>query len=55
MPLFVALKTESSFETVFSLFWSKFLQDSDYINVHGIGVLGRSGGGGESVISTKSR
>ena len=40
---FVAVEAEPFLGTLFPFFWGELLREFDYVNVHGIGVLGGSG------------
>ena len=41
---FAAVKTKSFLGALLLFFWGEFLGQLDHVNVHGVGVLGGSGG-----------
>ena len=44
MSTFAVVKAKSLLGALLSFFWGEFLRELDCVNVHGVGVLGGSGG-----------
>ena len=51
VPTFTAVEAESLLDALLLFFWSEFLWEFDYVNVHGIGVYSSSRRSGEGLES----